>query len=94
MTDKEKEQKAEELFLKYEINAELFPNGDVINAYKAGVFDALVEINNLLKEAYNQAIDDAADNANADFTEIDRGENSLPLIEVYVIKDSILKLKK
>lgn len=59
--------------------------------YEWNLQQALEEYGKLM---YNQAIDDAADNADADFTEIDRGKNSLPLIEVYVIKDSILKLKK
>ena len=46
------------------------------------------------KESYNAAIQDAADNANADFNVVGEytiiGENE---IECYIIKDSILKLK-
>ncbi len=51
-------------------------------------------ISNIMDKYWNLAIQDAADNADADFTEVDRGEDSLPLIEVYVIKGSILKLLK
>ena len=46
------------------------------------------------KEAYNQAIQDAADSADADYTQIDDSNFSIGhRIDVYVIKDSILKLK-
>ncbi len=44
------------------------------------------------KLMYNQAIEDAANNADADYTIIDTGIG--PYTESYVIKDSILKLKK
>ncbi len=44
------------------------------------------------KLMYNQGIDDAANNADADYTIIDTGIG--PYTESYVIRDSILKLKK
>ena len=49
------------------------------------------------KLMYNQAIDEAANNAYADYTFIGDKEEYEPQedeIEIYVIKDSILKLKK
>ena len=47
-----------------------------------------------MRLAYNQAIQDAADSADADYTQIDDSNFSIGhRIEVYVIKDSILKLK-
>ena len=46
------------------------------------------------KESYNQAVEDAVDSADADYTQIDDSNFSIGhRIEVYVIKDSILKLK-
>lgn len=53
---------------------------------------SMEDLMTLAKEAYNLAIEDAADNADADYTRIHHhvlGED----VEVYVIKDSILKLK-
>ena len=76
--------KTKEEILKY--NYGVFPEeGDT-----RAVLSAMEEYGKLM---YNQAIDDAADNALADYTKVHHhvlGED----IEVYVIKNSILKLKK
>ena len=53
------------------------------------ILKAMEEYGNLM---YNQGIQDAADNADADHTTIYSGIGNH--IESYVIKDSILKLKK
>ncbi len=46
----------------------------------------------LMKYSFNLGLEVAADNADADYTMIGLGEQE-PDIEVYVIKNSILKLK-
>jgi len=74
--------------------AEMQMGDDVLfNRHEVSVWlsDFIAEIQ---KESYNAAIQDAADNANADFNVVGEytiiGENE---IECYIIKDSILKLK-
>jgi hypothetical protein len=59
------------------------------------MYERLLKAFNLIqKESYNQAVEDAADSADADYTQIDDSNFSIGhRIEVYVIKDSILKLK-
>ena len=57
--------------------------------YKRIAIEAMEEYG---KQQYNQAIEDAADSADADYTCLSGFMKED--VEVYVIKDSILKLKK
>ena len=69
---------------------------EYLDDYKINGMSGLLSslILKIQKESYNQAIQDAADSADADYTQIDDSNFSIGhRIEVYVIKDSILKLK-
>ncbi len=83
-----------EQIIKEEWEKEFPYDGEITSRFDESIFynvyNSLVE--KITTRVWNQAIETCADNADADYTEHSNGIDD-PFIEVYVIRDSILKLK-
>lgn len=86
MTDKEIQELTEKIWKKYPINEELYISESEQNAYKAGVFDGLLEVKEYSKLMYNKAVEDCIDNVEIIHNWSTDGDN--------IDKNSLLKLKR